>query len=264
MKAEALSRNARRSILQMTSAANASHVGSCLSVVDILATLYAGVANVSPSSIHSSNRDRIILSKGHSAAALYAVLAEMGFIDKSELATYSQNGARLGGHVTATVPGVELSTGSLGHGLPYGIGLAISQKASDSCACVYVVLSDGELDEGTTWESALIANHLKLTNLKVIVDRNRLQSLKSTEETIQLEPLGDKFRSFGWNVVTCDGHNHLEIAKALEADGPLVLIAETTKGKGVDFMENSVPWHYKSANPEQLNNALEQLPEIFE
>jgi transketolase len=248
----------------MTSAANASHVGSCLSVVDILATLYVSVAKISPSSINSPDRDRIILSKGHSAAALYAVLAELKFFDKAELATYSQNGARLGGHVTATVPGVELSTGSLGHGLPYGIGLAISQRALNSSACVYVVLSDGELDEGTTWESALIANHLKLKNLKVVVDRNRLQSLKSTEETIQLEPLGDKFRSFGWNVATCDGHNHMQIAKALEADGPLILIAETTKGKGVDFMENSVPWHYKSASVEQLNQALEQLPEIFE
>lgn len=262
MKPEIIARNARRNILRMTHAANASHVGSCLSVVDILATLYGSVANVSFQNRDSPTRDRIILSKGHAAAALYSVLAEVGYIDETELQTYANDGARLGGHATATVPGVELSTGSLGHGLPYALGLALHLRRTNRRSKVYVVMSDGELDEGTTWESALIANHFKLDNLKVVVDRNRLQSLKSTEETIALEPLKDKWESFGWNVEVCNGHDPERIELALERNGPLVVIADTVKGWGVDFMENSVAWHYRSPDEEQLRTALSQLPEI--
>lgn len=248
----------------MTHAANASHVGSCLSVVDILATLYGSVANVGSHNLDSTTRDRIILSKGHAAAALYSVLAEVGFIDETELHTYANDGARLGGHATATVPGVELSTGSLGHGLPYGLGLALFLNRTGRGGNVYVVMSDGELDEGTTWESALIANHLKLDNLRVIVDRNRLQSLKSTEETIALEPLKDKWESFGWKVEVCNGHDPEAIKLALRGNGPLIVIADTVKGWGVDFMENSVSWHYRSPDEEQLRSALSQLPEILQ
>jgi transketolase len=184
-----------------------------------------------------------------------------GFFPRSWLKEYCQNGAVLGGHVTyGGVPGVELSTGSLGHGLPYGIGIAIARKRSGFQGRIFVVLSDGECDEGTTWESAMIANHHGLDNLIVIVDRNRLQSLTSTEDTLTLEPFGKKWESFGWTVAEVDGHNHVAIQECLaKSTRPLCIIAETIKGKGVDFMENSVLWHYKFPNQFELSEALSQL-----
>jgi transketolase len=260
--ASVLAQKARHEILIMTSHAKASHVGSALSVVDILATLYSGAANISPQIYEKDFRDVVILSKGHSAAALYSILALKEFFSRAWLKNYCQNGAELGGHVTSTgVPGIELSTGSLGHGLPYGTGVALARKLDKTSGKIFVVISDGECDEGTTWESALIANQHALNNLVVIIDRNRIQSLGSTEETLRLEPLADKWESFGWKVLTVDGHNFPELARAVskDCDGPLCVIAETIKGKGVSFMENTVLWHYRPPDEAQLKQALDEI-----
>jgi transketolase len=241
----------------MTHISGGSHVGSALSVVDILAVLYSGGANILPSNFEDTERDIVILSKGHSAAALYSILAIKEFFPFTWLANYSQNGAALGGHVTSNgVPGVELSTGSLGHGLPYGLGIALSRRRKSKKGHVFVILSDGECNEGTTWESAMIASHHNLLNLTVIIDRNRIQSLAGTEETLALEPLTDKWSSFGWDAREVDGHNHGNIFKVLKSrKAPRCVIANTVKGKGVDFMENSVLWHYRSPSEEDMKLA---------
>ena len=257
-----LAKNARIEILNMTSLAKASHVASSLSVIDVLAVLYSGIANVTPDNYEQDDRDIVILSKGHAAAAIYSVLALKKFFDSSWLDNYCGDGAQLGGHVTSTsVPGVELSTGSLGHGLPYGLGIAISRKLTKSPGNIFIVMSDGECDEGTTWESALIANHYNLSNLCVIIDRNRIQSLDYTESTIALEPFIDKWRSFGWDAIEVDGHNYLSLAESMSTNSlkPKCIIANTIKGKGVDFMENTVLWHYKSPNEEELKSAIAQV-----
>ena len=254
---------ARREIITITAAAKASHVGSALSVVDILSVLYSGSANSTPENSDNIDRDIVILSKGHAASALYSVLALQGFFPMDWLKKYCENDAPLGGHVTSKgVPGVELSTGSLGHGLPFGLGIAMSRKMSGVSGRVFVVMSDGECDEGTTWESAMIANHHNLDNLVVIVDRNRIQSLTFTEDTLKLEPFEDKWKAFGWETRVEDGHNHETLSRALnKSSKPLCVIAETTKGKGVDFMENSVLWHYKSPAEEDVKSAFSQLKE---
>ena len=258
---KSLAFEARKEIVRMTSIAKASHVASALSVVDVLSFLYSGAANINPENINNSERDIVILSKGHSASALYSVLALQGFFPKSWLDDYCKDGAPLGGHVTFKgVPGVELSTGSLGHGLPYGLGIAMSRKLDEAAGKVFVVMSDGECDEGTTWESAMIANHFNLSNLIVFIDRNRIQSLAGTEETLQLEPFADKWQSFGWSVKSIDGHDYSEMEQAItNIEKPTVVIANTTKGKGVEFMQDSVLWHYKSPNEEELNLALKEI-----
>ena len=259
--AQQLALAARREIIAMTSAANASHVGSALSVVDILSVLYTGAAEITPETTGEVNRDVVILSKGHAASALYSVLALQGFIPVDWLKKYCENNSLLGGHISHKgIPGVELSTGSLGHGLPYGVGIAIARKLTNISGRIFVVLSDGECDEGTTWESAMVANHHNLDNLTVIIDRNRIQSLTFTEETLKLEPFAEKWRAFGWKTIVKNGHDHDAISEALtETNSPTCIIAETTKGKGVDFMENSVLWHYKSPTEEDLKNAFLQL-----
>ena len=256
-----LSTRARREILRMTSKSGASHVGSALSVVDILSQLYSGFANIHPENVKDENRDIVIVSKGHSAAALYSVLALQNFFPMNWLDGYCQDDGFLGGHVTSKgIPGVELSTGSLGHGFPYGAGIALSRKLDNLAGNVYIVMSDGECDEGTTWESAMLANHHELKNLTVIVDRNRIQSLGDTEETLKLEPFAAKWIAFGWKVEEINGHSFMEMDRALSAiGGPKCIIANTTKGKGVDFMENSVLWHYKSPNSSELTDALGQI-----
>jgi transketolase len=255
-----LARLARVEIIKMTHKAGASHVGSALSVVDILSVLYTTGANISANNVNQIDRDVILLSKGHAAAALYSILGIQGFFPSEWLSQYCMDGAPLGGHVTSKgVPGVELSTGSLGHAFPYGVGIALSRKRKNLQGKVFIVMSDGECDEGTTWESALIANHFDLTNLVVIIDRNRIQSLTFTEETIMLEPFIDKWRAFGWEAIEVDGHNYLEIEKGLTGRGPLCVIANTVKGRGVDFMENSVLWHYKSPNEDEALEAIDQV-----
>lgn len=246
----------------------AAHIGSSFSVIDILSVLFGGVANVLQSEPDSLLSDQVIVSKGHAAAGTYAVLSHSGFFSTSLLDQYCKDGALLGGHVTyGKVPGIPFSTGSLGHGLPLGIGLALARRRAAAESYVYVVISDGECDEGTTWESALIANHFKLQNLIVLIDRNRMQSFGDTEKTITLEPFPEKWQSFGWNVFNVDGHDHAELSKTLRqiksanTSKPSVLICNTIKGKGVSFMENEVVWHYRPPNEEQYHLALSELQE---
>jgi transketolase len=256
-----LAREARKKILISTHSAKASHVGSALSVVDILAVLYAKVANISPDNVHEINRDRVIFSKGHAAAALYSILELTGFIDVGSMEQFCVNGSHFGGHVTHTGKfGVELSTGSLGHGLPYGLGIALGLKQISEKGKVFVIISDGECNEGTTWESALIANQFEVDNLVVLIDRNKIQSLGFTEEIMKLEPLGEKWEKFGWKVREINGHSHEEIEEAIKSQSsPLCIIANTVKGKGVSFMEDQVSWHYKSLSDSELADALSQV-----
>jgi transketolase len=259
---EELANKARIEIVQMAHRARASHVASSLSVVDILSVLYGQCANISSVNTDHTNRDIVILSKGHAAASLYSVLALKEFFPMEWLSNYCGDGSPIGGHVTFKgVPGVELSTGSLGHGLPYGLGIALARKRLGISGHVFVVMSDGECDEGTTWESALLANQLQLNNLTVIIDRNFIQSLGGTEETIRLEPFADKWKAFSWNVLKVNGNHHEELKSAVlqETTSPKVIIAQTTKGSGVRFMENSVLWHYKWPDDSQLKDALLEL-----
>ena len=258
-----LAKNIRKHVLRMTSKGKSSHVGSALSIADILAVLYSNM-NVNPKKPLDPKRDRFILSKGHAGAAVYAVLAELGFFSKEILDTHYQDGSILSGHVSHKgVPGVEFSTGSLGHGLSVASGFALAAKRKSLNFKSYVLLSDGELDEGSNWEAILFAPHHNLDNLTCIVDYNKLQSLTSVKETLNLEPLKDKITSFGWNVIDIDGHNHDELSKSINENTskPKFIIANTIKGKGISFMENKVVWHYKSANEEELEKGLNELEE---
>ncbi len=255
----------RRHGVEMTHLSGGSHIASVLSVADIVAVLYADVANVDPVNPRDDGRDRVILSKGHAGASIYAALAEQGFFDVAELATHYADGSRLSGHVSHKgVPGVEFSTGSLGHGLSVGAGMAYAAKKDGKSHRVFVILGDGECDEGSVWEAALVARHYGLGNLVAIVDRNRMQSLKSTEDTIALEPFADKWRAFGWNTVEVDGHDHEDLRQALDgcrgSTKPTVVIAETTKGKGISFMENDILWHYRFPHDgEEYDRAVTEL-----
>lgn len=244
--------------------AKAAHIGSSLSVIDILAVLYSGAANIDPSTVDDPDRDVVIVSKGHAAAGVYAVLGNAGFFPLDWLDNYCVDGSPLGGHVTkGRVPGVELSTGSLGHGLPFGVGVALGRMRQGRGGHVFVVMSDGEQDEGSNWEAALLAGHHELVNLTVIIDRNGIQSLDSTEATMRLEPLADKWSAFGWDSLDVDGHDHATLGQALQSarsqPRPTVVIAHTVKGKGVSFMENQVLWHYRPPTGEALQQALQEL-----
>jgi transketolase len=259
-----LARQIRAEAMKMVAAAKASHIGGALSMADLLAVLYTDVLRVRPDEPAWPERDRFILSKGHCCTALYATLALRGFLPVSELATYGQDGSRLMAHVSHKVPGVEFSTGSLGHGLPFGCGKALAAKRIGREWRVVVMLSDGELDEGSNWEAILFAPQHRLDNLIAIVDYNKIQSLGSVREVLDLDPLADKFRAFRWAVREVDGHDHAAIRTALRAapwepGRPGVLIAHTTKGKGVEFMENQLLWHYKSPDREQLEKAITGL-----
>jgi transketolase len=260
-----LARRIRARAIKMVHKTNASHIGSCLSMADLLAVLYSNILRVDPASPNWAERDRFILSKGHGAAILYAVLAERGFFPKERLDTYYQDGSALAGHATSHgIPGVEVSTGSLGHGLPIGCGMALAGKRENKPYRVFVLLSDGELDEGSNWEAILFAPHHQLDNLIAIVDYNKIQSFGAVSEVMELAPLLDKWRAFRWAVREIDGHAHAQIESALssvpfELGKPSVIIAHTIKGKGVSFMENQLAWHYKSPNAEQLAQALAEL-----
>lgn len=237
--------------MEMTHKSQASHIASVLSVADIIAVLYSGVANVDPAFPDNPNRDRVILSKGHAGAAIYAALAENGFFETAELLTVYQNGSRLSGHVSHKgVPGVDFSTGSLGHGLPVAAGMAMAAKKDGKNYKAFAVLGDGECDEGSVWEAALVANHYQLDNLIAVVDHNKMQSLDYCENTIKLSPFADKWRAFGWNVYDIDGHDHTALKEAFaiaksHCGSPSVIIANTVKGKGISFMENDILWHYR-------------------
>lgn len=263
MQSQQLAKRLRRHVLEMTSRGKSSHVGSALSMSDIIAVLYSGVLNVDPGDPEKEDRDRFILSKGHAGACVYAVLAETGFFPVEHLKRHYQDGSNLSGHVSHKgVPGVEFSTGSLGHGLPVGVGIAKAAQLDGKSHRVFVVLSDGECDEGSNWEAIMFASHHKLSNLRVVVDYNKIQSLALVSETLALEPFADKWRSFGWAVEEADGHDHEALQSAMTQDSgtqPLVVIAHTTKGKGVSFMENSVLWHYRTAQGDEFKAALQEL-----
>ena len=247
----------------MTSVGGSSHIGSILSIVDILAVLYGSVMTYKANEPEWAGRDRFILSKGHAGAGVYATLAESGFIPVKKLRTHYQDGSDLSGHVSHKgIPGVEFSTGSLGHGLPVAAGMALAAKINKVKHNIYVLMSDGECDEGSNWEAALFAPHHKLDNLVVIIDRNKLQSIHSTENTLNLEPFVDKWQAFGWNVVNIDGHNHqklLDACGSMVSGKPLCIIANTIKGKGVSFMENNNLWHYRSPKGKEYDAAMQEL-----
>ena len=254
----------RCDVLEMVHRARAPHVGSSLSVVDILAVLYDEVLRHRPDDPGWPGRDRLILSKGHAAAAGYAALARSGYFAPERLAEYCVNGSPLAGHLTASAdaPGVELSTGSLGHGLPVGAGMALHASRTGANHRVFVVLSDGECDEGTTWEAALFSAHHHLSNLCAVIDYNRIQSFGRVEDVLALEPFADKWRAFGWDVEEVDGHDHDVLRTALSVNHPTrprLIVAHTVKGKGVSFMEDDLLWHYRNPDDAQLALALAEV-----
>lgn len=264
IKTTELSKQIRINVLRMTHKAKASHVGSCFSIADIVGVLYESCLNVRPEEPNWPERDRFILSKGHGGAAIYAALALKGFMPLEDLETYGNDGSQLMAHISHKIPGVEFSTGSLGHGLPFATGKALAAKKQGSKWRVFALLSDGELDEGSNWEAFMFAAHHKLDNLVAIIDYNKLQSLTTVAKTLGLEPLAEKLKAFGWAVREVNGNDHDQLDLALnctpwEDDKPCVLIAHTTKGKGVSFMENKVEWHYRSPNQEQLAQAIAEL-----
>ena len=252
MKSEELAWLIRRHGIEMTHLSGGSHIGAVLSVADILAVLYTDVLKYDPKNPKWQERDRMILSKGHAGASIYAALAENGFFPAEELKTHYQNGSRLSGHVSHHLPGVDFSTGSLGHGLSAGAGMAYALKKDGRKPKVYVVLGDGECDEGSVWEAALFANHFRLDNLIAVVDHNHMQSLDFCENTLELEDFGAKWKAFGWNVIEINGNSHGELKEAFKKAGeaqeshkPTVIIANTIKGCGVSFMQNDILWHYR-------------------
>jgi transketolase len=233
-------------------------------MADILAVLYGAVLRFDPARPDWPDRDRLVVSKGHAAAIVYAALAETGFLPIEELDTYSADGGRLAGHVTKTAEGVELSTGSLGHGLPVAAGMALAALRAGAAWRGFCILSDGELDEGSNWEAVQFAQHFRLSNLVAIIDYNKIQSFGSVAEVSDLHPLAEKFRAFNWGVHELDGHDHPALEAALTAAPPLagqptVIIAHTVKGKGVSFMEGQLAWHYKNPDAAQLAAALAEL-----
>ena len=259
-----LANKIRRHVLRMTHRARSSHIGGCFSAADLLAVLYGRILHVNPSNPTWPDRDRLIISKGHAAAAVYAALAECGFFPMEWLDTFYLNNSQLSGHVTYGVPGVEASTGSLGHGLSIGCGIALAGKTDGKSYKTYALLSDGECDEGSNWEAALFASHHHLDNITVIVDYNKYQCFGKVNEVLDLEPFSEKWRSFGWAAREIDGHDFSQIEESLsrvpfEPGKPSCIIAHTIKGKGVSFMENQLISHYMVVDDEKLHQALAEL-----
>jgi len=257
-------RQIRELALRMVHTANASHIGGVLSMADVLAVLYTDTMRLSPQAPMWSERDRLILSKGHCCTGVYASLALRGFFPVENLKDYGKDGSTLMAHISHKVPGVEFSTGSLGHGLPFGCGKALAAKRMGREWRTFVIVSDGELDEGSNWEAILFAPHHRLDNLVLIVDYNKIQSLGSVAETLELHPLAEKFRAFRWSVREIDGHDHDAIQAALrivpwDVGRPSCLITNTIKGKGVHYMENNLRWHYSAPKADQLDEALRDL-----
>ena len=260
----------RRNGLEMTHLSRGSHIGSVLSVAEIIAVLYARVLNVDPKEPKKPDRDRLILSKGHAGSAVYAALAETGFFPVEQLKTHYANGSILSGHVSHKgVPGVEVSTGSLGHGLGVGTGMALGAKMDGAQWRTYVVLGDGECDEGSVWEAALQAAQYRLDRLIAVIDYNHMQSLATVDETLRLEPFEQKWKDFGWNAMSVDGHDTDALMKAFDwakenagSRKPSVILAHTVKGKGVSFMENNILWHYRTPQGEEYDAALKELEAI--
>ncbi|WP_394927255.1 transketolase [uncultured Robinsoniella sp.] len=264
---KALSFELRKNVLDMIYTAKTGHIGGDFSVMDILVTLYFKQMNISPENQEDENRDRFVLSKGHSVEAYYSVLAAKGFFPIEEvIEQFSTFGSKYIGHPNNKLPGIEMNSGSLGHGLPVCVGMALAGKMNQKEYRVYTVMGDGELAEGSVWEGAMAAGHYKLDNLCAVVDRNRLQISGGTEEVMAHDDLDARFGSFGWHVVHADGNNidalnaAFEEAKTVKGK-PTVVIADTTKGCGVSFMENQAPWHHKVPSAEEYEKATVELAE---
>ena len=255
----------RKEILEMIVASGGTHIASAFSIIDILVFLYDQVLKVNPRNPTDSKRDKFVLSKGHGCSALYVVLANAGFFPKSVLQSYCSEGSILGGHPDSLrIPGVEASTGSLGHGLSVSIGFALANKINKSKSRAYCLVGDGECNEGSIWEAAQVAPHYKLDNLVLIVDDNKLMISGFTKDVLNPISFSDKFASFGWNTIEIDGHNFNEFIDVfnkvqIKNNRPTVIIANTIKGKGVSFMENEKEWHSMLPNDEQMKNALNEL-----
>ena len=253
----------RRNVVRTILEAGQGHIGGDLSVTDILVTLYDAVLTIDPERPCDPHLDRLVMSKGHCAASLYSTLAQAGFFSESELPTFMKPMSALNGHPNRNkVPGVETNTGPLGHGLPVAVGQAIAAGLSGSPSRVYVVLGDGEMQEGSNWEALMLAGHRKLTNLWVIVDRNRLQQGARTEETNGLDPLPERLAAFGFEVREIDGHDYAQLYDAFSTPcigRPVAVVANTIKGKGVSFIEDRVEWHHKVPTPDQARQALQEL-----
>ncbi len=254
----------RRDILNTIAEAGSGHPGGSLSAVELLTSLYYTELRHDPSDPDWPERDKFILSKAHACPVLYVVLAHCGYFPKEELKTFRKINSRLQGHAHTTTPGVEMSGGSLGQGLSFGVGAAMAAKLDGRSSKVFVMLGDGECDEGQVWEAAMSAAHYCLDNLVAIVDRNGIQNDRFTDEVMKLEPLADKWRSFGWHAIEIDGHSFPDVLGALEEtrsvkDKPVVIIAATVKGKGVSFMENNPDFHGRAPSAEQLEQALKEL-----
>lgn len=258
---EDLALRIRLQCLTMCHTKRASHLGGAFSVADILAVLYGGVLRKDPARPHAPERDRLFYSKGHACTALYAALAESAYFPAQALTTFTDNDSVFTSHVNHKVPGVELSTGSLGHALSVACGVALAGQRRRQDWRTYVIVSDGELDEGSNWEAILFAPHHGLDKLTLVVDYNKIQSFGSVAEVLNLEPLAAKFEAFGWDTVEVDGHDHAALAAALAAPSsrPRAIVAHTVKGKGVSFMEHQLAWHYKSPDAAQLEAARAEL-----
>jgi transketolase len=262
MNSEEIARKIRRRSLELVFLKKASHIGGSLSVTDILAVLYVNYLNLSLK--EKSQRDRLFYSKGHSCVALYSTLELFDFFDgvKYNLNTFSDDGSIFTSHVTHNVPGVEISTGSLGHALPIAAGVAFAGVLRKEPWRTFCILSDGELNEGSNWEAIMFSSHHDLKNLIIIIDFNKIQSFGRIEEVINLEPLKDKFISNNCTVIEINGHDHVQIKKAIDffpSKGPMVIIAHTIKGKGISFMEDKLEWHYKSPNQKEFETAIKEL-----
>jgi transketolase len=264
---EVTCKKVRKTILDMIYKTKSPHIGPSFSIVEILVALYFKYLNTSPDDPLNNKRDRFILSKGHACPALYAVLAERGFLSDEDLNGFAVDGGLLEQHPNRDIQkGIEVSTGSLGHGLSMGVGMALAGKVDKKTYRTFVLLSDGELNEGSVWEAAMFAGHHKLNNIVAIIDCNKIQALGFTKDVIDLEPLSKKWSSFGWSVKEIDGHDLQEIEDTLrtvpfEKDRPSVVIAHTIKGKGVSFMENELLWHYRTPDSNEYQKALEELSE---
>jgi len=257
------SRKIRELSLRLVHKANASHIGSALSIADLLAVIVSSPEICNLPAPQEPSRDRLLLSKGHACVALYSALCIIGFFSESELMSYGDDFSPFMNHASHQVPGIEISTGALGHALSIGCGKAIAARAKKEDWHTFVILSDGEMQEGSNWESLMFAAHHNLSNLTIIIDNNNLQSLTSVDQTLSISPLDQKLSSFGWHVIQVDGHSHKELYHALTQakaeSSPAAIIMCTTKGKGVSFMENSVEWHYRSPSRIQLEQAIAEI-----
>jgi len=263
-KLELYSEIIRKRLLDIVYSSKNGHIGGSLSSVEIETVLYFKIMNISPENKNDSNRDRFILSKGHSVEAYYAILEQAGFIDRKTVDTYGSFNSLLAGHPTKKVPGVELNSGALGHGLSYGIGLALAAKMDNKNYTSYVLMGDGEQGEGSIYEAAMSAGHYKLDNLVAIIDRNTLQISGKTENVMSLEPLRERWEAFGWEVFDVEGNDIKSLIDTFESldkknSKPKMLIAHTTKGCGISFMEKVAKWHHGIPNDEQYNEAIEEI-----